>query len=458
MIQLLNIYKSNMIFQREKPIKLLGYCDKNSEIIVEILCENKCLRTGKTKPQNGKWEIEMEGLGALRNLTINVRNEDELITLSGISIGDVWLCSGQSNIECDFEYCIGTEEYIKKFGNCDIHFLNMEQEISFTENESLKNPEWIVLDKSNYHKLSVISCVFGQYIGEELDIPIGLVKNYRGGNSIISYLSEENIKECDEKGIFTEQLENEKKELKSAWSMIPSGFYNAMTAPLAPFSFKGMLWYQGETDSAYGRVKYYKRFLKKLIEQYRNQFNDSTLPVVLVQLCPFEMDPFDFKVIRQIQMETAEEDENVHLIITADLGPTGEAGESAIHPKFKTPIGERCAMAALANVYNKEMEEWSGPIYDCISKNGNDLVIHFRHCAKGLTAEGEVGGFEVGHNEFFVNGVKAEILDKDKVIIRDATNMRIVRYSYFNMSGNKTLGGNLKNSISIPASPFNINL
>lgn len=458
MIQLLNIYNDNMIFQREKPIKLCGYCSNNSEVFVDIFSGNKCLRKGKTKPKNGRWEVILDGLSAFRNLTVKVSCEKESITLSNIAIGDVWLCSGQSNIECDFNYCSSTEKYTQNFGNCDIRFLDMEQDINFIEKESLKNPEWIVLGKNNYHNLSVISCIFGQYIGEELDIPIGLVKNYRGGNSIITYLSEENIRECDIEGIFTEQLENEKKELKSAWSMIPTGFYNAMTAPLSPFSFKGMLWYQGETDSAYSRPIYYKEFLKKLIEQYRGQCNDLSLPVILVQLCPFEMDPFDFKIIRQIQLEVAEEDENVHLIVTADLGPTGEEGESAIHPKFKTPIGKRCAMAALANVYNKEMEEWSGPIVECANKNGSDLIIQFKHCGDGLSVAGEVSGFEIGRNEFFINGVKAEIFDKNKIIIKDAAYAKIVRYSYSNISVNGTLVGNIKNSVGMPASPFNINL
>ncbi len=217
---------------------------------------------------------------------------------------------------------------------------------------------------------------------------------------------------------------------------------------------KGMLWYQGETDSAYERPAYYKDLLTKLVEQYRAAFGALQLPVILVQLCPFETEPFDFKVIREIQRRFADEDENVYLIGTADMGPTGEAGEDPIHPKYKTPIGERCAMAALANVYGKDIGEWCGPVIENVSRKDEDLILQFSHCADGLTADGEVRGFEVGCDRFFINGVEAEILDKDKIIIKGAADVSIVRYSYFNLTPGQDWDGNVKNSIGMPMIPF----
>ena len=454
MIKLLNIYSDNMIFQRGKPIKFCGYCSKNSMICVEIFSGEKLLRQKKVSSEKNRWETELEAMEACRGLQIKISNGDESVTLSNVAVGDVWLCSGQSNIECDFNYCSGTEEYIGKFGNCDIRFLDMEQDINFSKNEELKNPKWISLNKENYMSLSVIGCIFGQYLAENINVPVGLIKNYRGGNSIVSFLSEENLKLCDRDGIFKEQLERERKEVKSAWSMIPTAFYNAMTAPIERFFIKGMLWYQGETDSAYERPIYYKELLKKLIEQYRAALNNLQLPVILVQLCPFEMEPFDFKVIREIQRKFADEVDNVYLIGTADMGPTGEAGEDPIHPKYKTPIGERCALAALANVYGKDIGEWSSSIIKSVSRKDEDLILQFDHCADGLTADGEARGFEVGCDSFFINGAKAEILDKDKIIIKGASNAKIIRYSYANLTPEQNWGGNVKNSIGMPMIPF----
>lgn len=120
------MYISHMIFQREKPIKILGYCDMGEDICVKIYSDNRCWREGMTKAGNERWEVVLDGLSACRNLTVKVNCGEESIKLSNIAIGDVWLCSGQSNIECDFNYCIGTENYTKRFGSCDIRFLDME--------------------------------------------------------------------------------------------------------------------------------------------------------------------------------------------------------------------------------------------------------------------------------------------------------------------------------------------
>lgn len=449
MFKIFNIYSDNMIFQRNEPIRLCGICDDESDISAELIYENKCIQKAAAYVSDGRWAAELGPLSACRKITLRVVCGRECIELKNIAVGDVWLCSGQSNIECGFDYCVKTEKYTENFEKYDIRFLDMEQNISFDEESNLRNPKWLVVDNENYLPLSTVSCIFGQCLAKETDVPIGLVKNYRGGNSIITYLSEESLSACDDDGIFMHRLESEKKEIKSAWSMIPTAFYNAMTSPLKPFSFKGMLWYQGETDSAYSRPVYYKKSLKRLIGQYRETFGDK-LPVILVQLCPFETDPFDYKKIRQHQLEVSKETENTYLVITADLGPSGEEGESAIHPKYKTPIGERCAMAALSNIYNTGGEEWCGPVFEYAEAEGDNLVLYFGHYGDGLLcSEDALSGFEAGENEFFINGVPAEITDKNKVTLKGCAGAKIIRYAYNNMAY-----GNLTNNVKIPASPF----
>lgn len=457
MIKFANIYGNNMVFQQGEPVIIWGYCDNSSKILIQWLEEDYCIAESIVYAEGGKWKAEFQPFEVKRDLTIRIKNLEEELVLSNVAIGEVWLCSGQSNIECDFGYCTGTERYIDKFAQYDIRFMDIEPMISFEKKENAENVRWVKVNRETILPLSVVSCIFGQCIGEKLNIPIGLVKNYRGGNSVISFLPEEIFRDREEYAFFVERFEAEKKKLKSAWSMIPAAFYNAMTVPLQVFRFKGVLWYQGETDSSYERSQYYKPLMKHLIAHWREIFKNEELPVVLVQLCPFEQEPFDYKLIRQIQLEISQEISNVYLVVTADLGPTGEEGESAIHPKYKTPIGERCAMAALNEVYNINTdEEWSGPIIKSAHREGEDLILIFDHCGAGLQAEGRVKGFEIDKkNGFFVDYVSAvEIILPDKVVIRNASDAEAVRYCYANTVIGKSLGGNLTNTTGIPASPF----
>lgn len=457
MIKLANIYGDNMVFQQGEPVIIWGYCDNKSRILIRWFENDCCIAEATVFAEDGKWNAEFLPFKVKRDLTIRIENIEEELVLENVAVGEVWLCSGQSNIQCDFEYCTDTKEYIDKFAQYDIRFMDIEPMISFEKKENAENVKWVKVDKKTVLSLSVVSCVFGQCIGEKLDVPIGLIKNYRGGNSIISFLPEEIFREKEEYAFFVERFKAERKETKSDWSMIPAAFYNAMTVPLQVFRIKGVLWYQGETDSAYDRSKYYKALLKSLIAHWRKIFKNEELPIVLVQLCPFEQEPFDYKKIRQIQFEISREINNVHLVVTADLGPTGEEGESAIHPKYKTPIGERCALAALSEVYNIDTDkEWSGPIIKSVYRDGKDLILVFEHCGEGLCADGRVKGFEIDKkNDFFVDYVSAvEIVLPDKVVIKDASDAETVKYCYANTVIDKSLRGNLTNTTGIPASPF----
>ncbi len=452
MLKTSNIYTDNMIFQHDKEIFIRGYYDGSYPIWVQIL-ENGCkIAENTTYASNCIWEICFSPLGIKKNIEIEISANDEKITLKNVACGEVWLMSGQSNIECGFDYCSGAEHYLDIIGNYDIRFLDIEQDISFEKQAELKNARWLKLNKNSALTLSTVSCIFACRLAEKLDIPIGLVKNYRGGNSVITFLSEENIRNSGY-DFLTEQFLKGKNELKSAWSMIPSGFYNAMTAPVEAFSYRGILWYQGETDSAYLRPDIYKKLMKSLLYQWRTNLHDESLPVIVVQLCPFEADPFDFKVIRQFQLDLSLEDEFIHLVTTSDCGPTGADGETPIHPKYKTPIGERCADAALGAVYNFP-GEWSGPIISSAEKQDSRIILKFDHTGSGLKSDSPVNFECFAGNFFFSEWLEGKISSENTITIENAKDIHTVRYGYINMTSAKTLGITLTNNTNIPASPF----
>lgn len=458
MLKFATIYGDNMVFQQQMPMTVWGYGDDGDEIKVSITSDNgECVSEGVSTVKDGRWSVELSPLEVMKNLSLTAEGAGGVVRLTNVAVGEVWFCSGQSNAECNFNYCSGTEEYIDEVGKFDFRFMDIEPAISFEERENGENVRWIIPDKSNMMELGVVPVLFGHCLSRDLrDVPVAVVRNYRSGNCLFTYISDEIMRSRPEYSYMIDIFNDEKCETKSAWSMIPVAFYNAMTVPVKAFRFRGALWYQGESDAAFDRPKIYKQLLTDTIDMWRGMFRSPDMPVLMVMLCPFEQPPFDFKTVRQIQYEMAKEDENIHLISTADLGPTGDEDESPIHPKFKTPISERAALAALGTVYKTESSEWCAPVLDTAVLEGKNIVMKFSHAGSGLVSTDEkLKGFDYTADGVYYHAADAEIVSPDTVIIKDASDARMVRYCCINLSEDKkTLGGTLTNDTGIPAIPF----
>lgn len=451
MLKFYNLYQDGMVFQQGREIIVCG--EGNGEVKVSFLCGNRSESVAVTA-ENGEWRAVISPKNVCRGAVITAESGGERIGISDVAVGEVWLVSGQSNMECDIAYCTGTEEYEEKFGGCDVRFLEMEQEIAFSPIKNRENMKWKKQTAESAQGFSAIGSIFGYILGDNLGVPIGLVKNYRGGNCIMTFISEQRLRAKEEYAECVSKLEEEKKELKSAWSMVPCGFYNAMTAPIAPLRFRGVLWYQGESDSAEGRTFLYPSFLKELKMQWREMFDDENLPVISVMLPPFSQPPFDYKIVRQIQLEADRADRFSELVSAADMGAmSDDEGWCGIHPRYKTPIAERAAAAALSAVYKKNLGEWNAPTIKRIERCGGALKLYFAHAGAGLKAEPYLSGLAVSLDgvDFYT---PEAVLGKDFIVIKNCENVKKVRYCYVNSGDDGTLGGTLTNETKIPAFPF----
>lgn len=452
MLKFFNIYQNNMVFQQGRPIIICGFGEGKVKVSVSHCGETESVTVFA---ENGEWRAELPERCAGTGFCIIAESGSEKTEITDVAVGEVWLLSGQSNMECTLEYCTGTEEYIEKLGSVDVRFLDIECDISFSPRKNGEKIKWKKQTPESALNFSAIGGIFGYILGEKLGVPIGLIKNYRGGNCIATFLSEEKLRSRPENREWINRFEDEKKELKSAWSMVPTGLYNAMTVPLEPLRIRGVLWYQGESDSAEGRHVSYPYMLKDLTVQWREMFDDENLPVLSVMLPPFSQPPFNYKLVRQIQLEYARADENVQLISAADLGPgVDDEGEFGIHPKFKTPISERAALIAFSFVYHMDMGTWNAPSVKKIERCGDKLRISFSFTGKGLRAEPELKGFTASDDGVDFYEPKAELLD-DCVVIHHCEKIKKICYCYINSSDDQsTLGGTLTNETGIPAFPF----
>lgn len=451
MLKFYNLYQDGMVFQQGREIIVCG--EGSGAVKVSFLCGNRS-ESVSVSAENGEWRAVISPKGVCKGAVITAESGEEKIRISDVAVGEMWLIAGQSNMECDISYCTGTEEYEEKFGGCDVRFLEMEQEIAFSPLKNRENMKWKKQTAETAQGFSAIGSIFGYILGESLGVPIGLVKNYRGGNSIMTFISEQRLRARDEYGECVSKFEEEKKELKSAWSMVPCGFYNAMTAPIEPLRFRGVLWYQGESDSAEGRSFLYPLFLKDLKSQWREMFEDENLPVISVMLPPFSQPPFDYKIVRQIQLEADRADGFSELISAEDMGARGDdEGWCGIHPKYKTPIAERAALAALSAVYKKASGEWNAPVIKRTERCGGDIKLLFAHAGEGLKAEPKLSGLTVSCDgvDFYT---PESVIGNDFILIKNCENVKKIRYCYINSADDGTLGGNLTNETKIPAFPF----
>ncbi len=462
-VQLPSIYADGMVFQREQPITISGYTKTDADEQITVSLKNEAgdtLRTGTVTSSNRNWSVTFDALDAMKNLTLEITGDSGKMALTDIAIGEVWLCSGQSNMQKNMGYVTGADAYIEDCENHDVRFMDMRNYGSFEIEDNAQGATWYRVNQENISGVTAIGYMFAAQMEEHLGVTVGIIDNYYGGSNISSWVSMETLESKPEFASFIADYEAKKANPPadaSDRSKIPTYFYNAMTHPVTPLNIRGVLWYQGESDSGSNAPNYYANMLNSLIAQWRDDFRNPTLPVMLFQLPP--MTTASWPVMRQIQLDVAKWDENVHLVVAANEGPTGLETEGAVHPTYKTPLAERAAMIAKARVYDSYVPftgEYMGPEYISMTVSGDTAVLSFAHTGTGMkTSDGEaLKGFEISADGTSFVPATA-VIKGDTIEVTGIANPVAVRYSYISIDeATSTLGGNLTNDTNIPASPF----
>ncbi|MBE7058160.1 MAG: sialate O-acetylesterase [Ruminococcaceae bacterium] len=447
---------SNMVVQRNSAFNVFGKSkNKGAVIYAEFAGEKNCA----TVDENGKWCVQFStGEATKTEQTLKIYAENGVATeFSGILIGDVWVVSGQSNAELNF--CVAavkTPEYQKEINEKDnIRVFSQAREdvMSVKDKEDItiaredvinENYAWKKTTVSDVQPFSALGYYFAKELSRTVDVPLGMIMAAAGGSTLHELMPAEVAAECG----FTE-----------APSVPVCGFYNSLLHPFTNNSIKGMIYYQGESESNAGSYKKYAGNLKKTVEGYRKAWG-MDFPFINVQLTTHMGESVtgwnELPNIRAAQFNAYKEIENSYLVVSRDQNYKEEDPDWA-HPYYKFEIGKRAAAIAASAIYGKcDMEYSASPEPVKVTWQDDFVFVDFRYVGDGLKLlDGEkLKGFAVLNEAGDDILTCAEIADKSTVKLKFSGKGEKVQYCMFH-NGIIELA-NLGNSGNFPAPAFEI--
>lgn len=452
-ISLSALFTDHIVLQQKSKANIWGKANPNEKITVITSWNNKKYKI--TTPADGKWNVRVSTprFGGPYHIILEGKNT---VILNNVMIGDVYFCSGQSNMEMPLAGWGKVLNYEQEIANADypnIRILHMNRMSSNHPSDSLsvRNVGWYVCAPKNIPDFSAVAYFFAREINRKTKIPIGLIQSAWSGTPIepwISYETFVNMDSADSKQVEIAKSLKGRQQKYNIYKGTPTALYNAMINPFIKYTIKGVLWYQGENNAP--KAKQYSILFPALIKDWREKFQNKDMPFYFVQLANFRAKndnpnaKSEWAELRDAQLMTLKNTPNTGMAVAVDIGDAKD-----IHPKNKQEVGRRLALIALNKTY-KNRNEFSGPIYKEHSIRGNKVYISFAH-NRGLYAKnGKLLGFTVaGKNKKFYQADAS--INKNKIIVScdSVRNPVSVRYSWADNPS-----GNLYNKADLPASPF----
>lgn len=479
-VKLPAIIGDNMVLQRGKKVTIWGWAKPGEEVMVGVSWNG--MRWAVKADEDGKWMFRMNPpkTGGPYEMTISGKN---VIKIKNIMVGEVWVCSGQSNMQWTVQNSANSEEEIAAANYPNIRLFYVKRTIAHEPQPDCEG-SWTECSPETIGGFSAVAYYFGRELHKELNVPIGLIHTSWGGTPSEAWTSREVLEQEPEaapilqryddvvakypqiKQEYEKRIEEWKKAAETAKAEgkkvpgrprlpygpehphAPAGLYNAMIAPLIPYGLQGAIWYQGESNA--GRAYQYRTIFPAMIKNWRNDWGQGDFSFLFVQLANFmevKEEPADsaWAELREAQLMTLDLP-NTGMAVIIDIGEANN-----IHPKNKQDVGRRLALWALAKNYGKDVV-YSGPLYKTMNVEGNKAVLSFEHVGGGLVAGGggPLKGFAIAGADRKFIWADAKI-EGDKVIVssNEVSAPAAVRYAW---ADNPVC--NLYNAEGLPASPF----
>lgn len=435
-VTLPNVFSDNMVLQRNTEVCIWGWASPQEEVVVTPSWNHQ---EYKIKASNqAKWEIKIPTPKEGGPYTISIKGYNEMV-LKNILIGEVWICSGQSNMEMAASWGIenGAAE-VKNATNSNIRFFSVPK-LTATSPQDNVSGNWTECTPETMKYFSATGYFFAKRLQEDLkNVPIGLIGSNWGGTPAEIWTPEEVIQKD---AVLLESAKTRKEE--NYGPNQPGRAFNAMIYPLAKFKIAGVLWYQGESNV--GSSVYDKTF-SALITSWRELWNYE-FPFYYVQIAPYNYgeNHFGGVEIRNAQRKVLQEVPNTGMALTSDIAPTDD-----IHPKDKKSVGVRLANLALANTYKTNSNLVNGPLYKAITINSNNVSVYF-DCADGLYFKDKKNNqFEIAGADNVFYTASANI--KNNVVhLKSAKVLHPVKVRF---AWKNTAQSGLFNKANLPASSF----
>jgi sialate O-acetylesterase len=442
------IFTDGMVLQQRSTITVWGWANPGEKVTVK----GSWQWLGKAKATadaDGQWRIRLKTPKAGGPYTLSVQGTNAIV-LSDVLIGEVWICSGQSNMQWTLD-ANKTDEFTKNA----IETANYPNIRQFAVSRAFGaaplsdcKGQWLVCTPQTAEQFSAVAFYFGRELNKKLNVPIGLISTSWGGTVAEAWTSAESLRAYGDFNDVLNTLQAPKEQPEAKLDQnTPTALYNAMIHPLVGFRIAGAIWYQGESNA--GRAMQYRTLFPAMIKDWRTQWRQGDFPFYYVQIAPYKYAdsnaPYS-AFLREAQMFTLKALPNVGMAVTMDIGE-----EQDIHPKNKADVGDRLARWALAKNYGHKDLAYSGPIYKGMTVEDSAIRLSFDYAGSGLVARGgPLTSFEIaGSDQKFVPA-KAEI-DGASVVVSSAEvpNPAAVRYAFKNWAQ-----PNLFNTEGLPASSF----
>ena len=439
-VKLPAIFGDNMVLQQQTDAALWGAATANKTVKITTSWNKKSY---SVKSDNeGKWKVKVQTPSAGGPYSITL-SEGKSLTLNNVLIGEVWVCSGQSNMQMTMsgyrnQPVLGANEAIATSKNENIRLFTVERNKSLETLDDFKG-SWLECEPGNVVDFSAAAYFFGKMVQQALGVPVGLICSSWGGTRIEPWISESGIKN------FNWVKMPDKKMTGDFNQQTPTVLYNAMISPMAGYAIKGVLWYQGESNR--NEPEEYEKLLPGLSENWINEWGIGDFPFYYVQIAPYNYGTsgINSAFIRESMLKVSTLP-NLGMACIMDAGE-----ETCIHPANKKVAGERLAYLALAKTYGKKGIEYSGPVLKEMKIEGSIVKLTFDHAKNGLTTFGEeLKNFKVaGENKNFVPA-QAFITNQGISLYAPQVEKPVaVRYAFDDF-----VIGELFNTEGLPASSF----
>lgn len=493
------VFSNNMVLQREKNVNVFGEGNDGETVQVTF-----CGQSVKAKVKNGAWNAVLAPMSACDGETMKVSCPSGEKVFYNVAVGEVWLAGGQSNMEFELQNCKGGLDFLANDKNPGVRFYytqkNAYKDAHFYEAE--RNSGWSEFDPESAKCWSAVGYFYAKRLAAELGCIVGVIGCNWGGTSASAWMDRETLLRDTELRSYVDEYEkaiegkSEEQQIAEykayeeydrawneraakcyaekpnmSWAEVqevcgpnqwpgpmccinpfrPAGLYECMLQRVMPYTLRGFIYYQGESDDH--KPQMYARLLTEMIAKWRKDWADDTLPFLMVQLPMhrYEADP-DYKhwcLIREAQMKVYNTVKNTGIAVILDLGEFNE-----IHPKEKVTVGERLALQAMYDVYGlKKAKDAFGPIFhSCISR-GDKLELHFDYADEGFQVLSDGEGFEVAGEDGCYVPAKVQYCDKAANILyiyaEGIDNPVYARYCWTNYGAVNYFGKN-----GIPMAPF----
>ncbi|MEY4939475.1 MAG: hypothetical protein RIQ93_1210 [Verrucomicrobiota bacterium] len=472
-----SLFTDGAVLQRERPIPIWGKADAGEKIVVTFAGQKREVITGP----DGRWRVMLEPLPASATGAELIIAGNKTTTLRDILIGEVWLCSGQSNMAFTVNRAKEAAKEIAGARFPSVRHVTIERALALFPNETVKTSGWQAATPENVGEFTAVGYFFARDIHQKLDVPVGIIHSSWGGTPVEAWMNGPALASDPAFRVVSERWQESlardpaRQEAYDEWTrqdeaakaqgagaqaafrqqnppptaprqgQTPAGLYNGMIHPAVPYALRGVLWYQGENNTT--RASEYRALFSAMITGWRAAFEQGELPFFWVNLAGFQApDPSgrNYAFLREAQTQTLALP-NTAQAVAIDLGEAKD-----IHPKNKQDVGRRLALLAKRRLYGIPCDD-TGPTYASMTREGSAVRVRFNFASGGLVAHNSPpGALELAGSDKVFHPARGRIDRTTLVVSSPAVPEPVaVRYAWQNFPL-----ANLYSGAGLPVVPF----